>query len=166
MTGWVRICQPHFMCSGQLSQMSTSWPYQIVCWPFLCKPLAKMTYICVLSMNATNIRSDVIPSINLQAQYLTGCRSNSQTCCALVALLLWVMEDNSTYKLVVQACVKKTGIKSVILTEWEWDPAYHVVDPDSLHSSCFVVSIKPDSSKVLEVLPLEEWPEQFTNSFD
>ena len=77
-----------------------------------------------------------------------------------------IVHDDNTYSLVVQACVKKTGIKSVILTEWEWDPAYHVVDPDSLHSSCFVVSIKPDSSKVLEVLPLEEWPEQFTNSFD
>ena len=25
---------------------------------------------------------------------------------------------------------------------------------------------KPDSSKVLKVLPLEEWPEQFTNPFD
>ena len=87
-TGWNRICQPHSMCSGQLSQMSTSWPLQIVCWPFLCKPLARMAYICVLSMNVTNIHSDVIQTINLQARYLTGCGSNSQTCWRLVALPL------------------------------------------------------------------------------
>ena len=84
--------------------------------------------------------------------------------CRLAAVVILNREEN-IYELVVQSCKKKTGVQSVLLTEWEWDDAYHIVEPDNIDSPCFVVTLKPDSSKVLEVLSLDNWPDRFTNAF-
>jgi hypothetical protein len=70
------------------------------------------------------------------------------------------------YKLVVQSTTKHTGIKSVLLTEWEWSAKYEVIDPDTIVGPCFVISIVDDHSVVLEALPLEEWPQQFTKIYE
>ena len=69
------------------------------------------------------------------------------------------------YQLVVQSATKRTGVKSALLTEWEWDPQYYVVSPESIVSPCFVITIKEDNSKILETLPIEDWPGQFTTEF-
>ena len=34
--------------------------------------------------------------------------------------------------------------------------------PSSIVSPCFVVMIKDDTSKILETLPLDKWPSEFT----
>ena len=65
-------------------------------------------------------------------------------------------------QLVVQCAVKRTGIKSAIFTEWTWSPEYYIVSPDTIHAPCFVVSILPNHSKILETLTYEEWPRLFT----
>lgn len=73
-----------------------------------------------------------------------------------------VSED---YELVVQCATRKTGIKSALFTEWEWSPEYYRVETDSIDSPCFVVSIKPDNSLILETLALEKWCDEFTPSY-
>ena len=70
------------------------------------------------------------------------------------------------YKLVVQCTTKRTGVKSVLLTEWEWSAKYEVIDPDSIMAPWFVISIANDNSVVIEALPLEEWPQEFTKIYE
>ena len=65
-------------------------------------------------------------------------------------------------QLIIQCAVKRTGIKSAIFTEWTWSPEYYVVSPNTIHAPCFIVSILPNHSKILETLPYEDWPTQFT----
>ena len=70
---------------------------------------------------------------------------------------------NERYQLIVQCATKKTNIKSVLLTEWFWSDVFHVVHPSNIVAPCFVVSIKKDTSKILETLPFEDWPNEFTD---
>ena len=70
------------------------------------------------------------------------------------------------YRLVVQSITKKTSIKSVLLTEWCWSDEYLVILPLHIVGPCFVISIKPDMSKILETLPLEKWAAELTKPVD
>ena len=70
------------------------------------------------------------------------------------------------YLLVVQCATKQTGINSVLLTEWLWSDTFNVISPSNIVAPCFVISIKDDHSKILETLPMEEWANEFTQSYD
>ena len=71
-------------------------------------------------------------------------------------------DDPEPYHLVVQSATSKTNVKSVLLTEWRWSAEYLVIHPSHIVGPCFVISIKDDSSKVLEAWPLEQWASEFT----
>ncbi len=80
--------------------------------------------------------------------------------CRLAAVIVSTDDDvnaNDRLKLVVQRTTCATGINSVLFTEWLWSNEYHVIVPSDVESPCFVVSIKEDTSKILETLPIEEW---------
>lgn len=70
------------------------------------------------------------------------------------------------YILVVQSATTKTNKSSVLLTEWNWSPKYQTISPESIAAPCFVISIREDSSKILETRQLHEWPLQFTSPID
>jgi hypothetical protein len=70
-------------------------------------------------------------------------------------------EDNQV-QLVVQSVTERTGVQSVLLTEWYFDDIYHSVSPDRIKAPCFVITITHDGSKVLVTRPLEEWANEFT----
>ena len=84
---------------------------------------------------------------------------------AVVISALCTTDCQEPYQLVVQSATKRTGVKSALLTEWLWDPQYYVVSPESIVSPCFIITIKEDNSKILEALPIEDWPAQFTTEF-
>ena len=70
------------------------------------------------------------------------------------------------YHLVVQSFTQKTNIKSVLLTKWCWSDEYLVILPLHIVGPCFIISNKPDMSKILETLPLEKWAAEFTKPVD
>jgi len=84
--------------------------------------------------------------------------------CRLAAVVVGNNPANSDepYQLVVQCGSKETGTKSVLFTEWTMSDQYWVISPSSIVGPCFVISIKDDSSKILQTLPLHKWPSQFT----
>jgi Plavaka transposase len=88
--------------------------------------------------------------------------------CRLAAVVIRAVDalNPDPYHLVVQSTTKKTGIQSVLLTEWCWSSEYLVILPSNIVGPCFVISIKPDMSKVLEALPLEKWASEFTKPVD
>ena len=85
--------------------------------------------------------------------------------CRLAAVVVVSTDElvnaSERLKLVVQRATSATGINSVLFTEWLWSSKYHVIMPLNVQSPCFVVSIKDDSSKILETLPIEEWHKAF-----
>ena len=74
-----------------------------------------------------------------------------------------IMETDFSYKLVVQSAKERTRTKSALLTEWTWNDQYYVISPESIVAPCFVISISDNTSKILETLPYDEWPAQFTS---
>jgi hypothetical protein len=87
--------------------------------------------------------------------------------CRLAAVVVSTddaVNTNDRLKLVVQRTTYATCINSVLFKEWLWSRKYHVIVPSNVQSPCFVVSIKDDSSKVLETLPIEEMAQSFTNN--
>ena len=64
---------------------------------------------------------------------------------------------NDRFKLVVQCTTCATDINLVLSTEWLWSSKYHVIVPSDVKLPWFLVSIKEDTSKILETLPIEEW---------
>lgn len=83
--------------------------------------------------------------------------------CRLASVVI-TNDINTPYKLIVQSTTTRTGISSTLLTEWHWAATYYTIDPDCIEGPCFVVTIKNDKSKVLETLPLQQWPDQFTDT--
>jgi hypothetical protein len=84
--------------------------------------------------------------------------------CCLAAMIVSTNDDgnaNDCLKLVVQRTTCATGINSLLFTEWLWSNKYHVIVPSDVQSPCFVVTIKEDTSKILETLPIEEWHKAF-----
>ena len=88
--------------------------------------------------------------------------------CRLAAVVIREIDDvnDEPYHLIVQSTVKKTNVKSTLLTEWLWSDTFMVIFPSSIVGPCFVISIKDDMSKVLETLPLHKWPSEFTTPVD
>jgi hypothetical protein len=80
---------------------------------------------------------------------------------AVVVLTDSAANNEDRLQLVVQRTTHATGINSVLFTEWRWSREYHVILPSDVKSPCFVVSIKEDTSKILETLPIEEWHQAF-----
>ena len=68
------------------------------------------------------------------------------------------------YPLVGQCTTERTTTKSVLLAEWLWEEQCHVIDPNTIVGTCFVISIKAFGSKVLETLLIEEWHSHFTET--
>ena len=81
---------------------------------------------------------------------------------AAVVLVESPKDPNEKFQLVVQSVSKKTGVQSALLTEWYWSSTYYAVSPNTIVAPCFVISITQDGSKVLEALPYEDWPDQYT----
>jgi hypothetical protein len=77
-------------------------------------------------------------------------------------------ETGTDYYLIVQCTTNQTTHNdrngSVLFTEWNWSPDFYCVTPDNIDSPCFVISGKDDDSRVLETLPYEDWPSQFTQN--
>ena len=88
--------------------------------------------------------------------------------CRLAAVVIPNIDilNPDPYHLVVQSTIKKTNIKSVLLTEWCWSDEYLVILPSHIVGLCFVISNKPDMSKILETLPLKMWAAEFTKLVD
>lgn len=88
--------------------------------------------------------------------------------CKLVAVVFnkdaVVPNDDDKYRLVVQCTLNRTGVKSVLLTEWWWSPEYVIISPAAIFNPCFVITIKEDQSIVMETLAYEKWPGEFTNT--
>ena len=81
---------------------------------------------------------------------------------AAVVVLEMLADSSEPYRLVVQCADYPTGINSVLLTEWMMSQTYYIVKPSSVLRPCFVICITTDDTKILETLPLEEWPSKFT----
>ena len=81
---------------------------------------------------------------------------------AAVVVLEMLADTPEPYRLVVQCAEYPTGINSVLLTEWTMSQTYYIVKPSSVLRPCFVICITKDDTKILETLPLEEWPSKFT----
>jgi Plavaka transposase len=77
-----------------------------------------------------------------------------------------VTKNSQPLRLVVQCSVRKTGIKSVLLTEWEMSHDFIVIQPCDIDGPCFVISIKEDDSKILQTLPRHLWASEFTEPVD
>ncbi|KAI2492859.1 hypothetical protein MHU86_21672 [Fragilaria crotonensis] len=82
-------------------------------------------------------------------------------------VLFEVMDTKTnTYIKRLQSTTERTSVQSVLLTEWCWSSEYLVILPSNIVGPCFVISIKPDMSKVLEALPLDSWASEFTKPVD
>ena len=127
-------------------------------YTFRCHP----AYQSDNAMNDWMLVNYVMVDAQTNQEYIQACP------CRLAAVVLRGIDDNNSesYHLIVQSAQSKTGIKSVLLTEWNWSPSYEVIFPSNIVGPCFVVSIKDDMSKILETLPLENWASDFTEPFD
>ena len=127
-------------------------------YTFRCHP----AYQSDNAMNDWMLVNYVMMDARTNTEYIQACP------CRLAAVVLRGIDDNNSesYHLIVQSAQNKTGIKSVLLTEWNWSPSYEVIFPSNIVGPCFVVSIKDDMSKILETLPLENWASDFTEPFD
>ena len=76
-----------------------------------------------------------------------------------------ITPESQPYRLIVQRGLRKTGIKSVLFTEWE-------MVTSCLHwtlwhwRTYFVIVIKEDGSKVLQALSRHLWVSEFTEPID
>jgi hypothetical protein len=68
--------------------------------------------------------------------------------------------------LVVKRGVSQIGIKSVLLTEWELSNDFTLIEPCDIDGPCFVIMIKEDGSKILQILPCHLWASEFTEPVD
>ena len=84
--------------------------------------------------------------------------------CRLAVIV--VTKESQTYCLVFQCGARKTGIKSVFLTEWEMSNDFTVIEPCNIDGLCFVIMIKEDESKVLPTLPRHLYASEFTEPVD
>jgi hypothetical protein len=84
--------------------------------------------------------------------------------CQLAVIV--VTKESQPYRLVVQCGIRKTGIKSVLLTEWEMSNDFTVIEPCSIDGPCFVIMIKEDGSKILQTLLRHLWASEFTEPVD
>jgi hypothetical protein len=73
-----------------------------------------------------------------------------------------ITKNPQPFRLVVQFGKAPTGIKSVLLTEWEMSKDLSVIEPKDIEGPCFVISIKDDGSKILQTLPRHLWALEFT----
>lgn len=81
--------------------------------------------------------------------------------CRLVTVVL--TNEPQQYHLVVQRGLKPSGIKTVLLTEWNMSDDYDVIAPQNIIEPCFVITIDDNGSKVLQTLSLNLWASEFTN---
>lgn len=70
-----------------------------------------------------------------------------------------------SHDLAVQRQTVETEQDSVLFTEWEWSSDYVVLNGDQIFSPIFVMSIKKDTSCVIEALPIDAWAAKFTTDF-
>ena len=84
--------------------------------------------------------------------------------CQLAVIV--VTKESQPYRLVVQCGIRKTGIKSVLLTEWEMSNDFTVIEPCSIDGPCFVIMIIEDGSKILQTLLRHLWASEFTEPVD
>ena len=83
-----------------------------------------------------------------------------------LAMVVITSNAEEPYHLIVQSALKATKRQSTLLKEWDMSNIYYSISPDTIEGPCFVISIKEDDSKVLETLPYEEWPAQFSTAVD
>jgi hypothetical protein len=77
---------------------------------------------------------------------------------AAVVVLEMLADSLEPNRLVVKCADYRTGINSVLLTEWTMSQTYYVIKPSSVLRPCVVISITDDDTKILETLPLVDWP--------
>ena len=88
-------------------------------------------------------------------------KSKTQTCpCRLAAVVLHTMNEDR-FQLVVQCAQNRTGRDSVLFQEWHWSTQYSVISPATIEGTCFVVSIKDDTSTTLQTKSHHLWPTEF-----
>jgi hypothetical protein len=85
------------------------------------------------------------------------------SCLAVVV----ITKNPQPFWLIVQCGKEPTGVKSVLLTEWEMSNEFTEIKPsDIVEGPCFVISIKYDGSKILQTLPRHLWAFEFTEPVD
>jgi hypothetical protein len=77
-----------------------------------------------------------------------------------------ITKNLQPFRLIVQCGKEPTGVKSVLLTEWEMSNELTVIEPSDIEGPCFVISIKDDGSKILQTLPRHLWAFEFTEPVD
>lgn len=82
----------------------------------------------------------------------------------LAAVVLDQCNPSEPIKLVVQSTTSRTSVKSTLFQEWNWSPDYITVLPSTIEAPCFVISIREDTSRVLETLARDKWADQFTST--
>ena len=88
-------------------------------------------------------------------------KSKTQTCpCRLAAVVLHTTNEDR-FQLVVQCAQNRTGRDSVLFQEWHWSKQYSVISPATIEGPCFVVSIKDDTSTILQTKSRHLWPTEF-----
>ena len=80
--------------------------------------------------------------------------------CRLTAVV--ITEEIQPYRLLVHRGKERTGVRSVLLTEWFMNDDYDVINPEEIEGPCFVIIIKEDQSKILQTRPRSEWACEFT----
>jgi hypothetical protein len=77
-----------------------------------------------------------------------------------------ITNNPQPFRLIVQCGKEPTGVKSVLLTEWEMWNEFTVIEPSDIEGPCFVISIKDNGSKILQTLPCLLWAFEFTEPVD
>ena len=81
-----------------------------------------------------------------------------KTCpCRLSAVVLHTTNEDC-FQLVVQCAQNQTGRDSLLFQEWHWSQQYSVTSPATIEGPCFVVSIKDDTSTILQTKSRHLWP--------
>jgi hypothetical protein len=80
--------------------------------------------------------------------------------CRLAAVVLHASNEDP-FQLEVQCAQKQTGRDSVLFQECHWSQKYSVILPATNEGPCLVVSIKGDSSTILQTKSRYLWLAEF-----
>jgi hypothetical protein len=65
-------------------------------------------------------------------------------------------------EIIVQSAQTRTGMDSVLFTEWDIMEGYFAVSLSSIVESLFVLEI--ENNRIAVALPYSEWPSEFTDT--
>ena len=166
-----------FATVARINHPSNSWEKQFITWHTstdterMGKPKALMEFLLLTFGNPVRFCTEYVhaehtyrchPCYQSDGPIFDWMKANFDGTlypCRLAAVVVsdTDLSASKQWYLVVQRATKQTNGNSVLLTEWLWSPTYYVISPNYIAAPCFVISIKEDNSKILEMLPIDEW---------